>query len=200
MEKNRFFSDLARELEACHSRVDEREDLARLVKSFSLEPGDRVLDAGCGTGRLLPFLRSAVGPHGRIAEIDFSIEMLRIGRMKTMAESVDYVQADAERLPFRSAAFDAVICFALFPHLDHPEAGAAEFRRVLVPGRKVFIAHLMSREDLNRMHGKTSGPVKHDVLPEPAAMTRILESAGLSSIRIVDRPGLYLAEARRPAL
>jgi len=200
MEKSRFFSELAGEWEACHSRVDERAELARLAQFFSLKPGDRVLDAGCGTGRLLPFLRSAVGLQGWIAELDFSAEMLRIGRMKTPAESAGYVRADSERLPFRSAAFDAVICFALFPHLDHPEAAAAEFRRVLVPGGRVFIAHLMSREDLNRMHGTTSGPVKHDLLLDAAAMTRILESGGLASIRIIDRPGLYLAEARRPAL
>lgn len=198
MGKRRFFSELAGEWEAGHSRADERADLARLVELFSLEPGDRVLDAGCGTGRLLPFLHSAVGPRGWIVELDFSAEMLRLGRMKTSPGSVGFIQADAENLPFRPAVFDAVICFSLFPHLDHPERAAAEFRRVLIPGRRVFIAHLMSREDLNRMHGMTSGPVKHDLLPEAAETTRILESAGLASVRITDRPGLYFAEAQKP--
>lgn len=197
MDKYRFFSELAEEWEAHHSCVDERANLARLVGLFSVSPGDRVLDAGCGTGRLLPFLRSAVEPGGWIAELDFAAEMLRIGRMKGQSGSVGFLQADSEKLPFRSTVFDAVVCFSLFPHLDHPAAAAAEFRRVLLPGRRLLIAHLMSREELNQIHGITSGPVKHDMLPDAAPMTRILESAGLSLVRIVNRPGLYLAEAWR---
>ncbi len=200
MNKSRFFSQLAGEWEAHHSQFDERANLARLVKLFSLGPGNRVLDAGCGTGRLLPFLQSAVGPDGWIAELDFAAEMLLLGRMKARLASVAFLQADSEKLPFRSAAFDAVVCFSLFPHLDHPKAAASEFRRVLIPGCRLFIAHLMSREELNRMHGTTSGPVRHDMLPDAAAMTCLLESTGFSQVCIVDRPGLYLAEATRPNL
>jgi len=198
VDKSRFFSQLAGEWEAHHSCVDERANLARLVGLFSLKPGNRVLDAGCGTGRLLPFLRSAVEPNGWIAELDFAPEMLRIGQMKARSGSVIFLRADSEKLPFRSVAFDAVVCFSLFPHLDHPKEAASEFLRVLLPGCRLFIAHLMSREELNRMHGMTSGPVKHDMLPDAAAMTRILESAGFSLVCIVDRPGLYLVEALRP--
>jgi len=41
--------------------------------------------------------------------------------------------------------------------------------------------------------------VKHDMLPDSGAMTRIFERVGLVTIRIVDRPGFYLAEAMKPS-
>jgi len=197
MDKLHFFDRLAPEWESQHAAVDERARIADLVDSFSLRPGDAVLDAGCGTGRILAGLKSAAGPSGRVIEFDFSLAMLVLGRLKGGPEA-SFLQGDAHSLPFRGGSFGAVICFSLFPHLDRPGEAVSEFRRVLVPGRSLFVAHLMSRAELNTMHGETSGPVKNDMLPDAPAMSRIFERAGLEPIRIIDRPGFYLAEARRP--
>lgn len=198
--KPSFFSSLAGEWESLHSRKKESDALRRLAGEFRLAEGDRVLDAGCGTGRLCPFLRERVGPRGRIIELDFAADMLRICRGKIKHGRTGFVQADSECLPFPDSVFDAVICFSLFPHLDRPGAAAREFFRVLVPGKKVFVAHLMSREELNLMHRRTSGPVRHDRLPDAAEMRGILGDAGFEGVQIVDRPGRYFAEAKRPAL
>ncbi|MDK0523970.1 methyltransferase domain-containing protein [Streptomyces sp. ML-6] len=46
------------------------------VRSLGLGPGDAVLDAGCGTGRALPALRAAVGPHGTVVGVDLTAAML----------------------------------------------------------------------------------------------------------------------------
>lgn len=195
-----YFSSLAGEWEALHSRKRESDALRRLAGAFRLDKGDRVLDAGCGTGRLCPFLRERVGPRGRIIELDFAADMLRICRGKIKHRRTGFVQADSENLPFPESVFDAVICFSLFPHLDRPRDAAREFFRVLVPGRKAFIAHLMSREELNLMHRRASGPVRHDRLPGAPEMRDILGAAGFEGVQIVDRPGWYFAEAKRPAL
>src|SRR4051812_18825868 len=53
---------------------------ARAVAEFGLRPGDRVLDAGCGTGRALPALRAAVGPSGTVIGADLTPQMLTAAR------------------------------------------------------------------------------------------------------------------------
>jgi len=199
MDKIHFFDKLAAEWELQHAVVDESAEIAGLIEAFSLREGDAVLDAGCGTGRILPGLKSAVGPRGRVVEFDFSLGMLVLGKLKTDPKEAAFLQGDAHSLPLRAGSFDAVVCFSLFPHLDRPVEAVSEFSRVLVPGRRLFVAHLMSCAELNRMHGSTSGPVKHDMLPDSGAMTRIFERVGLVTIRIVDRPGFYLAEAMKPS-
>src|SRR5207248_903583 len=52
----------------------------RAVDRLKLQPGNRVLDVGCGTGRNFLFLREAVGPEGRVYGVDFSAGMLREAR------------------------------------------------------------------------------------------------------------------------
>ncbi len=52
----------------------------RAVGALELRPGDSVLEVGCGTGRNLPLIRSAVGPSGRVVGVDLSVEMLTRAR------------------------------------------------------------------------------------------------------------------------
>jgi ubiquinone/menaquinone biosynthesis C-methylase UbiE len=52
----------------------------RAAQRLGLNPGDRVLEIGCGTGRNLPYLREAVGPEGRIYGVDLSAGMLAKAR------------------------------------------------------------------------------------------------------------------------
>jgi ubiquinone/menaquinone biosynthesis C-methylase UbiE len=86
----------------------------------------RILDLGCGTGRNLPFLQAgAVG-------VDPALGPLR--RARRRAPGARLVQARAEALPFRRAAFDTVVSGLVFCCVDDPDAGLREVRRTLRPG------------------------------------------------------------------
>jgi ubiquinone/menaquinone biosynthesis C-methylase UbiE len=70
----------------------------RAALRLTLQPGDRVLEIGCGTGRNFPYLQEAVGPAGRIYGVDLSAGML--GRARELCEqrqwrNVELVQKDA---------------------------------------------------------------------------------------------------------
>jgi demethylmenaquinone methyltransferase/2-methoxy-6-polyprenyl-1,4-benzoquinol methylase len=82
----------------------------RAMRALHLEPGDVVLDAGCGTGWCLPYLARSVGPEGHVIGFDPSPEMLRIAheRGNDSDARVELHQATAEtvRLP---AAPDAIL-------------------------------------------------------------------------------------------
>jgi len=190
-----FFDAIATEWEEDPGNSPDSDDLARLARLFPVAENDVVLDAGCGSGRLLPLLRRAVGEKGAIFEMDISGEMLKVGRRKRRGLRPHFVLADVQSIPVVGGLFDAVICFNLFPHIADKRAALAEFRRVLKPGRPVVIAHLMGSEELNAMHSGFRGPVRHDRLPDEGLMREIFRSAGFKDAAIRDEHALYFARA-----
>jgi len=112
------------------------------VKS-TVSTGARVLDAGCGSGKMaVPLARAGYRVVG--------MDLVRAGlpEMRGKAD-VELVVGDARSLPFRNCAFGAVVCYDVLQHLLEPERTEAvnEIRRVLGPGGHVFI-EAFGREDM----------------------------------------------------
>lgn len=114
--------------------MDDRVALPALAPT----PGERVLDAGCGTGR---HLRALTRAGVRVTGADFSAGMLAVARRG--APGAPVVQADLQHaLPFRAGAFDAVLCALVGEHLDALEMVFAELLRVCArPGRLAFTVY-----------------------------------------------------------
>jgi demethylmenaquinone methyltransferase/2-methoxy-6-polyprenyl-1,4-benzoquinol methylase len=111
----------------------------RAVRALSLSGQERVLDVCTGTADLA----IATAARARVVGVDFSGEMLRLGLEKVRAASLSarivLARADAMRLPFPDASFDAAtIAFGIRNVLD-PVAAGAEIRRVLRPGGRLAI-------------------------------------------------------------
>jgi glycogen(starch) synthase len=100
-----------------------------VLEFFGSRPPMKILDVGCGPGRLLaPLARS----H-RMTGCDISSEMLDEAR-RACPPDVRLVQADARDLPFPDQSFDAVIALDLLTHLPDLESGLRELARVVAPG------------------------------------------------------------------
>jgi ubiquinone/menaquinone biosynthesis C-methylase UbiE len=96
-----------------------------------------VLDVGCGTGLMSAKLSSA---SRLVVAVDLSALMIARA-WRQYGHAVEFIQADAEDLPFDDDAFDALINLISFHHYPDPRRAVAEFRRVLRPdGRLVLIA------------------------------------------------------------
>lgn len=114
-------------------RLKHRRDAALVLGLLSEAAGVRsVLDLPCGTGRLLPALARA---GYRAVGADVALEMMRAGRAARPA-GAPLVQADSQRLPFRSASFDAVVSMRYLFHLapEERQRSLAEMRRVSKDG------------------------------------------------------------------
>jgi demethylmenaquinone methyltransferase / 2-methoxy-6-polyprenyl-1,4-benzoquinol methylase len=104
----------------------------------AVRPGDRVLDACCGTGDLAVAARKAGA--GEVIGVDFSARMLERARRK--APEVEWIQADVLALPFGDASFDAAVVGFGVRNVEDLAAGLKEFRRVLRPGGRLGILEI----------------------------------------------------------
>jgi demethylmenaquinone methyltransferase/2-methoxy-6-polyprenyl-1,4-benzoquinol methylase len=104
----------------------------RLTAEAVVRPGDRVLDACCGTGDLA---LAAAQAGGRVTGVDFSAEML--ARAERKAPEFDWVQADASALPFPDGSFETATVGFGIRNLADLEEGLRELARVLVPGGRL---------------------------------------------------------------
>ncbi|MBN2344928.1 MAG: methyltransferase domain-containing protein [Candidatus Aminicenantes bacterium] len=196
MTKQDFFSRLSSPWDERHGEPEELERLRLFAAHFQLQRGDRILDVGCGSGRLAGVACERIGPSGSLVELDFAPGMIEICRKKCFPGNVTCLLGDAHALPLDDHDFDKVIALALLPHLDDKAGALREFRRVLKPGGLLVVAHQMGREELDRLHDRQGGPVRRDRLPAKPELALLLHDAGFSAVEIQDEPDRYIAWGR----
>lgn len=121
----------------------ERRFKERLLEQARIEPGQRVLDVGCGTGTLAVWAKRLV-PGAEVVGLDGDEEVLARGRRKAADAGVD-VQLDrglSYDLPYEDGSYDRVLSSLFFHHLkpDAKETTAREIARVLRPGGELHVA------------------------------------------------------------
>ncbi|MCF6155678.1 MAG: methyltransferase domain-containing protein [Candidatus Brocadia sp.] len=158
--------------------------LRETLKRLDINPTDRLLDIGCGTGSLLRAITESY-PLVKVVGVDLSVEMLKIARNKQIKDSA-LIAGQTRCLPFRSKSFDLVVSCNAFHYLHKPEECLAEIARILKPQGRVVITdwcddYIACRVcDLflrvfNRAHFKTYGK---------RACEYLLRNAGYSNLQI----------------
>jgi ubiquinone/menaquinone biosynthesis C-methylase UbiE len=119
----------------------------RLLEYVDLPEPAKVLDLGCGTGRLLERLATKF-PHLRGTGLDLSPKMLRMARLSNRHHPrLIYVEGKAEALPFGEGQFDAVFNTISFLHYLEPQQVLKEVARVLKPGGHFYLVDFTSKAE-----------------------------------------------------
>jgi ubiquinone/menaquinone biosynthesis C-methylase UbiE len=153
-----------------------------------LQPGNVLLDVGCGTGTLLLAAAQRVGPSGALHGIEPSLELAAHARRKAEASWIPLQvgEGSAGSLPYPPDAFDAVFCTLVLHHLPASmrEHAIREMRRVLRPGGRVVLVDWQRPQSLVRaivspmfpvylLHNLGSKGSPLDVLPIERLMTNL---------------------------
>ena len=158
-----------------------------IIEIAGIQPGEKVLDIGCGTGaQTLPAAERA-GP-GNVAGIDASPEMLEVARRKAAKRKldIDFRLTPAEDLPFGDGEFDVVLSSFMLHHLPEDVIRAAfqEVHRVLKPDGRFLAVDMASRGLIGAAirlfgHAHTSGGVEK--------LKQMLNDAGFRSVEELPR-------------
>nr|WP_286235852.1 bifunctional demethylmenaquinone methyltransferase/2-methoxy-6-polyprenyl-1,4-benzoquinol methylase UbiE [Thalassotalea sediminis] len=127
----------------------------RLWKRFTIDasgvrPGNKVLDLAGGTGDLTAKFSKLVGREGRVVLADINSSMLNVGRDKLrdrgLVQNIEYVQANAEYLPFEDNTFDIItIAFGL-RNVTNKARALRSMYRVLKPGGRLLVLEFSKPE------------------------------------------------------
>lgn len=170
-----------------------------------LEPGENILDVGCGTGSVTIPAKMKVGERGRAAGIDPAPEMITVARQKASRArlEIDFRVGVIEALPFPDGTFDVVTSSLMMHHL--PEnlqiKGLSEIRRVLKPGGRLLIADMMRPDTSLWKRFFTSLALHRDLQFGLEDLSQMLREAGFEGIKKLEARFLtiWFVRATKPA-
>ena len=167
--------------------------LARMAVDMARPlPGERVLDAACGTGIVARAVAQVVGPTGHVTGLDF--DPLMIAKAKTLDAGITWREGDLQDLPFEDGSFDLVLCQQGLQFLPDRARGLRQLHRVLRGrGRMMLsvwtqLAHSPGQAILFDVLAELLGPAPAQPpawsLTDEAKIAELISGAGFADAQI----------------
>jgi ubiquinone/menaquinone biosynthesis C-methylase UbiE len=210
--------DLAERLERRGRSADEVAARAAYLDLLGLRAGERVLDAGCGSGVVTRELARRVGPTGRVVGVDPGAGFLAVARelaaREGLADRTEFREGRVEALPFPDRSFDVVLAVTVLSHVPGGAEALPELIRVTRPGGRVGIfdidtdGFVLAHPDRALTRRIIAAHSDHGVVDGwlGRRLPGLLEAAGLGAIEARaftplerDPAGFYAGNAERAA-
>jgi len=177
---------------------DEMDKIDRMLEQARIREGMRVLEPGCGTGRLTAILADLVGPRGYILASDISSKMIESARCRIgMRDNVSLERSSIESYTLAPKSFDVVICHNTFPHFDDKLGVVTHLAAGLKTGGRFIVFHFMNSVGINDLHRKSHVSVLNDLIPSELEMRKIFRAGGLQVESLKDDESGYLLTSTR---
>jgi ubiquinone/menaquinone biosynthesis C-methylase UbiE len=177
---------------------NEKAKIDRMLMHAQLEKGMRVIEPGCGTGRLTAILADLVGSEGYVLALDISSKMIESARSRIGSrDNVSLEWTPIENYAFHPESFDVVICHNTFPHFDDKPGVVAHLAAGLKRNGRFIVFHFMNSSGINDLHRKADASVLNDLIPPEPEMRGILGAAGLRIESLKDDESGYLLSSIR---
>ncbi len=177
------------------------EEIAKVEKIFDLckiEQGSKVIEPGCGSGRLTQLLAERCGAEGEVFALDISPKMIEKAKQRLKKhDNVKILCELLENVEIVSEGYDAVVCHQVFPHFENKEIILNKLVKALKPGGYLIISHLIGIEEINDVHRKSNSPVENDIMPSNDDIKKMFAEAGLELIFLEDEKNCYNVLGRK---
>ena len=177
-------------------RKENPEKLQFLLNLARIRAGASVLDAGCGTGVLLPYISRAVGEGGTVTGLDYSRQMLDKARKKfSDLPGLSLIEGDVLKYDLPEQAYDVVVCLNFYPHISSRSKDfVKKMRRALKDGGSLIVMHDMGRQQVNRIHDDRAD---RRLLPPADMLAADLVGGGFTLSAAVDWDDLYFVSVTK---
>ena len=156
--------------------------------------GGVVVDLGCGTGRALPFLRSAIGVEGVVVGVDVTPEMLQAACHEGRDHDAQLVLADVMRLPILAESVDSFFVAGLLSHVPDSHHLLRSMARAAKPTGRLALGSSVGRAEQAHRRNRLLRP---DEVLDPQVLPGLLAATGWTVKRIDDCEQRYLALASK---
>jgi ubiquinone/menaquinone biosynthesis C-methylase UbiE len=179
-----FYDLTSRVLTRLYLGRSEQELRHMIADLAQLQPGEVVLDVGCGTGTLAIITKQRVGATGRVFGTDPAVGQIAEAsrKAKRAGQAIDFQVGVIERIAFPDQSFDAVLSTFMMHHLPDSlkRQGLAEIARVLKPGGRLLVVDAKRPEEGKRrlLFGQQIGPWNSGIQDQAALM----KEAGFSPV------------------
>ncbi|MBN2282195.1 MAG: methyltransferase domain-containing protein [Candidatus Marinimicrobia bacterium] len=154
---------------------------SKVVDMIQCESPEVILDVGCGTGGLFPFLFRRF-PQAKILGMDLSAKMLSLVKFQYDLLFL----GNAENLPLLDCSVDIVLNYCVFPHFNDRLKVVREAFRVLKPGGHYYIIHPDGRKKTNEIHQRQKSTVISHLLPQHSEISNFLRNTGFRIFKELD--------------
>jgi arsenite methyltransferase len=187
-----FDDSLVDQLEALYRTRDVLRRRSLVYEALGAQPGERVLDAGCGPGFYVLELLDRVGPDGFVVGVDGSSDMLAVAARRCDGHSnVRLAEGDVTSLPVDDESVDRAICIQVLEYVADTDGALAELHRVVRPGGRVVVWdvdwttvswHSSDAERMDRVLQAWDDHLSHPALPRTLAAR--LRGAGFGDVHV----------------
>lgn len=192
MSQLQFDADTGARLEAAYRARDIVRRRNLVLAALAAEPGEHVIDVGCGPGFYCAELSELVGETGGVLGVDLNSDMLTLARKRCAGRSnVALRQGDAARLPAEDEEFDAATSVQVLEYVRDAPAALREIRRVLRPNGRAVLWDIdwstlswRSRDEarMSRVLAAWDAHLTHPTLPRVLATQ--LRDAGYADVTV----------------
>lgn len=178
---------------------DETPKLERLFKNTGSLRGLRVLEPGCGTGRLTEILSARVGEDGSVVALEISPMMFDKALRRTSGrKNVAVHLCPVEGFPLEKNAYDLILCHQVFPHFEDKGSALQALSQALKQDGRLIVIHFINSIEINDRHRKAGTAVEMDMMPDEDEMVRLFNRSGLEvSFILDDHLGYFLSASQR---
>jgi demethylmenaquinone methyltransferase/2-methoxy-6-polyprenyl-1,4-benzoquinol methylase len=195
--KRQYFHDLALQWDSFLTVADAPARIRRYLERSARRGARRILDVGCGTGILLPYLLEMYPQAAPVVEFDFAEGMLAENARKFPDQRILRVCADAQDLPFVGLSFDLILCFSVLPHLGDTAPAVEKLYQALRPQGVLTVGHMSASKELNEFHRSLDAPVMRDKLLSAGELGEILRRLGAAVVCMEEETDWYFVRAEK---